>query len=112
MMSKVSVKICGLSDPSHVAVAAQAGAAYVGFVFFEKSPRNVSLAQARGLALETPAGLAKVALTVDADNAMLDMLTDSVPLLSFLLRNACCTASAASSGWRVSAYAVAKATRW
>lgn len=80
MMSKVSVKICGLSDPSHVAAAAQAGAAYVGFVFFEKSPRNVSLAQARGLALETPAGLAKVALTVNADNAFLDALTSDVPL--------------------------------
>lgn len=76
----ISVKICGLSDPMHVAAAAQAGAAYVGFVFFPKSPRNVSLAQARALALETPLGLAKVALVVNADDALLDALTAEVPL--------------------------------
>lgn len=76
----VSVKICGLSDPAHVAAAARAGAAYVGFVFFPKSPRNVSLAQARALALETPLGVAKVALVVNADDALLDALTAEVPL--------------------------------
>lgn len=76
----VSVKICGLSDPAHVAAAARAGAAYVGFVFFPKSPRNVSLAQARALALETPLGVAKVALVVNADDTLLDALTAEVPL--------------------------------
>ena len=76
----VSVKICGLSDPAHVAAAARSGAAYVGFVFFPKSPRNVSLAQARALALETPLGVAKVALVVNADDTLLDALTAEVPL--------------------------------
>jgi phosphoribosylanthranilate isomerase len=63
-----------------VSAAVEAGAAYVGFVFFEKSPRNVTLAQARALALGVPPGVAKVALTVDADDATLDALTDQVPL--------------------------------
>ena len=76
----VSVKICGLSDPAHVAAAARSGAAYVGFVFFPKSPRNVSLARARALALETPLGVAKVALVVNADDTLLDALTAEVPL--------------------------------
>lgn len=80
MMSKVSVKICGLSDPDHILAAAEAGAAYVGYVFFSKSPRNVSLDDARCLAVDTPAGVAKVALTVDADDAFLDALTAMVPL--------------------------------
>jgi phosphoribosylanthranilate isomerase len=80
MRSRVSVKICGLTQAEHVAAAAQAGAAYCGFVFFEKSPRNLSLETARGLALEAPAGLAKVALTVDADDPFLDALTQHVPL--------------------------------
>ena len=35
------VKICGLSDITHVRVAAEAGADWVGFVLFPKSPRNV-----------------------------------------------------------------------
>lgn len=77
---KTRVKICGLKEAEHVKVAAEAGASYVGFVFFEKSPRNVTLDQARALALEAPIGVAKVALTVNADNAFLDQLTQDVPL--------------------------------
>lgn len=76
----IRVKICGLKEPAHVAAAAEAGAAYVGFVFFEKSPRNVSLSQARDLAVEAPVGVAKVALTVNADDAFLDKLVETVPL--------------------------------
>ena len=79
-MPPVSVKICGLSRPEHVAAAVDAGAAYVGFVFFEKSPRNVSFETARALALGVPPGVAKVALIVNADDAFLDDLTRTVPL--------------------------------
>ena len=53
---KTRVKICGLKDPSHVQIAAEAGASYVGFVFFEKSPRNVTVAQAEALAIDVPMG--------------------------------------------------------
>jgi phosphoribosylanthranilate isomerase len=74
------VKICGLSTADTVAAAVEAGAAYVGFVFFEASPRNVSFEAARALALDVPVGVAKVALTVDADTGFLDALTASVPL--------------------------------
>lgn len=74
------VKICGLSRPADVTACANAGAAYVGFVFFAKSPRNVSLEVAKALAVDVPAGIAKVALTVNADDAMLDGLLDTVPL--------------------------------
>ena len=62
----VEVKICGLSTSETVQAATEAGADLIGFVFFPKSPRNVSLEQAASLA-----GLARgkakiVALTVDA----------------------------------------------
>ena len=76
----VRVKVCGLTRPEDVAAVASAGAAYAGFVFFPKSPRNVTLAQARDLALLAPPGLAKVALTVDADDAFLDALLAEVPV--------------------------------
>ncbi|MEO9826950.1 MAG: phosphoribosylanthranilate isomerase [Paracoccaceae bacterium] len=79
-MSDIRVKICGLSTPDTIAAAADAGAAYVGFVFFEKSPRNVSVSRARDLAVDVPLGLAKVALTVNADDAALDQIMASVPL--------------------------------
>ncbi|MEO9651455.1 MAG: phosphoribosylanthranilate isomerase [Roseobacter sp.] len=80
MKQDTSVKICGLNKPSDVVAATQAGATYVGFVFFPKSPRNVSMALARELTLQTPLGVAKVALTVNADDEFLDVLTQDVPI--------------------------------
>lgn len=80
MPDNIRVKICGLSTQEGLQAVADTGAAYVGFVFFPKSPRNVSIEQARELALAAPIGLAKVALVVDADNAFLDAITDAVPL--------------------------------
>jgi phosphoribosylanthranilate isomerase len=74
------VKICGLSDPKTLKTALEAGARYVGFVFFEKSPRNVSVEVAHDLALSVPAGVCKVALVVNSTDAELDTITDAVPL--------------------------------
>lgn len=79
-MSDVAIKFCGLSRREDVVAAASAGARYVGFVFFPKSPRNVTIAQARDLAFEVPLGIAKVALVVNADDATLDAIMDQVPL--------------------------------
>ncbi|MCA8878911.1 MAG: phosphoribosylanthranilate isomerase [Rhodobacteraceae bacterium] len=76
----VRVKFCGLTRSRDVAAAAAAGAAYVGFVFFPKSPRHLSLDAARALALDVPAGIAKVALTVDASDAELDAILAEVPI--------------------------------
>ncbi|XOY56587.1 MAG: phosphoribosylanthranilate isomerase [Rhodobacterales bacterium] len=80
MPLQTRVKICGLRDAAMLDAAVQAGAAYVGLVFFEKSPRNVTLAQAAALASMVPAGVAKVALVVNADNAQLDALLAQVPV--------------------------------
>ncbi|MAQ86155.1 MAG: phosphoribosylanthranilate isomerase [Maritimibacter sp.] len=79
-MTSTRIKFCGLSRPEDVAAAAKAGAAYVGLVFFPKSPRNVSIETAAALAAEVPVGICKVALTVNADNELLDRITDTVPL--------------------------------
>ncbi|MCB1343547.1 MAG: phosphoribosylanthranilate isomerase [Pseudooceanicola sp.] len=79
-MPAVRIKFCGLSRPADVAAAVAAGAGYVGFVFFARSPRNVSVEAARALALTVPPGVAKVALTVDAADDVLDAITGAVPL--------------------------------
>lgn len=79
-MRDVRVKICGLKTPGDVAAVAKAGAAYAGFNFFPKSPRYVTPAEARLLALSAPDGLCKVALVVDADDAVLDAIVAEVPL--------------------------------
>jgi len=79
-LGETSVKICGLTSLADVKAAAVAGANYVGFVFFEKSPRDVTVSQARALAIEVPIGIAKVALVVNATDAELDEITSAVPL--------------------------------
>ncbi len=79
-MSGIRVKICGLTRSEDVRAAVGAGAAYVGFVFYEKSPRNLSHAQAAALAAEVPPGLCKVALVVDPEDDALDALLAAVPI--------------------------------
>ena len=79
-MPDIAVKICGLRSAEDVAAALSAGARYLGFNFFARSPRSVTPNAARALALEVPPGVAKVALVVDATDATLDTLTRTVPL--------------------------------
>jgi phosphoribosylanthranilate isomerase len=62
MSMNVHVKVCGLRSAADIAAAVAANARYVGFVFFKKSPRNVSFDEAAALALEVPGGICKVAL--------------------------------------------------
>lgn len=70
----LAIKICGLSTPETLAVALDAGASHVGFIFFPKSPRNVTPDQAASLR-QAALGRAKaVAVTVDATDAELDAI--------------------------------------
>ena len=80
MVNPVSVKICGISTVDDVRACAGAGANYMGLVFFEKSPRNITIPAARDLALAAPMGLAKVALVVNPSDAELDAIAGTVPL--------------------------------
>lgn len=76
----VRVKICGLTTPDQALAAAAAGANYIGLVFFARSPRNLTLVQAPDVALAVPPGVAKVALTVDAEDAALMAILAAVPV--------------------------------
>ena len=80
MSNPVRVKICGVTSQQLMRDVGNAGAQYAGLVFFEKSPRNLSLDKARSIALEAPTGLAKVALLVNPSDRFLDSLTTTVPL--------------------------------
>jgi phosphoribosylanthranilate isomerase len=80
MSDDVRLKICGLTAPEHVRAAVEAGAGYVGFVFFPKSPRHLQLSAAASLAQLVPAGIAKVALVVNATDEELDRIVSMVPL--------------------------------
>ena len=77
------VKICGIKESRHLDAAVRYGASYVGFVFFEKSRRNLSLRSASLITRMVPNSVCKVALMVDPtdehikkvlENASIDMI--------------------------------------
>lgn len=74
------VKICGLRTEAALDAALAAGADFVGFVLFPKSPRNVSVAEAAALVRHAQAnGRAKtVTLLVDPDDALVDRVVDEI----------------------------------
>jgi phosphoribosylanthranilate isomerase len=65
------VKICGLATEAGLDAALACGADMVGFVFFDKSPRHVSLELAANLGQRAARRTCKVLVTVDADDASL-----------------------------------------
>jgi phosphoribosylanthranilate isomerase len=67
----VAVKICGVNSPEAARAVAEAQADYAGFVFFARSPRNLTPAQAGALAASLPTRIRRVALVVDADDGTL-----------------------------------------
>ncbi|TCP63040.1 phosphoribosylanthranilate isomerase [Rhodovulum bhavnagarense] len=80
MGTDIRIKICGLHTRAAIAQAASLGVAYIGLVFFPKSPRHLDIEEARALALDTPPGMAKVALTVNAEDAAIEAILNRVPI--------------------------------
>lgn len=79
-MPDIPVKICGLTHSDDLAAAVRAGARYIGFNFFPKSPRYVSPEKAAALAAEVPLGVAKVALVVNPTDEVLDEIINTAPI--------------------------------
>ncbi|MEM1237311.1 MAG: phosphoribosylanthranilate isomerase [Pseudomonadota bacterium] len=76
----VKIKFCGITRQEDVVGAAAAGAAYLGFNFFPKSPRYVTPVQAGELAALVPEGITRVALVVDPTDALLDEITGAAAM--------------------------------
>lgn len=74
----VEIKICGLSTEDAVNAAVKAGADHIGFIFFEKSPRNVSIDTAAGLREIARGKAGVVAVTVNATDEFLDEMVAQV----------------------------------
>lgn len=79
-MSVVRSKICGITRIEDALSAAEAGADAIGLVFYAKSPRAVSVQQARAIIAALPPFVTTVGLFVDASRQELEEILAAVPL--------------------------------
>ncbi len=76
----IRVKICGVNSAAAFDAAAEAGADWIGFVFFAASPRHVTPAEAAALSARHGAGPSRVGLFVEPNNAAMAAALDALPL--------------------------------
>jgi phosphoribosylanthranilate isomerase len=75
-----AVKICGLTSEEAVQAAVAGGARFTGFVFYPPSPRSLGSAHAAALVAGVPAGIIRVGVVVDPDDALLETILAKMPL--------------------------------
>ncbi|MET0239811.1 MAG: phosphoribosylanthranilate isomerase [Sphingobium sp.] len=73
-MSRLAIKICGLSTPETLRAALDHGASHVGLMHFPKSPRHLDIAALAGLASQVPPHVGRVAVVVDPDDTLIEAL--------------------------------------
>ena len=77
---KTRIKVCGIISVEDALAAVDAGADAIGLVFYDKSPRCVSISQARDIAACIPPFISVVGLFVDADDEFMQAVLEHVPL--------------------------------
>ena len=79
-MARTRIKICGITRPEDALAAAAAGVDAVGMVFYEPSPRSVTMELAAELVAVLPPFVTAVGLFVDAPEATVRATLERVPL--------------------------------
>lgn len=79
-MSKLFVKICGITRAQDAELAGALGAAAVGFVFWPGSPRYIAPATARAMTADVPAAVSKVGVFVDESPEHVARIVDDLGL--------------------------------
>lgn len=82
-MSRTRIKICGLREAADLDAAVAAGADAIGLVFYERSPRHVTLSQAVALVSRLPPFVTPVCLFVNAEPARLAEAGAALPTALF-----------------------------
>ncbi|WP_417547337.1 phosphoribosylanthranilate isomerase [Marinobacter segnicrescens] len=78
--TRIRTKICGVTRPEDALAAAEAGADAIGLVFYEPSPRSVSIEQARAIVSSVPAFVTVTGLFVNPDRMAVEQVLSRVPL--------------------------------
>lgn len=78
--TRTRVKICGITSVEDATNACNAGADAIGLVFYDKSPRHVSISQAKEICACIPPFITSVGLFLDASEEFVHSVLASVPL--------------------------------
>ncbi|TNE67189.1 MAG: phosphoribosylanthranilate isomerase [Alphaproteobacteria bacterium] len=76
----IRVKVCGISDAAHANLAAHYGARWLGFVFYEPSPRHLPIDVARAMRRHLPRSTERVGVFVNADPDYIEDAVDALDL--------------------------------
>ena len=71
------VKICGMTDAETIQTAIQHKVDYLGFVFYKKSPRNLTIEKAKQLTKNIPANVKRVAVLVNEGDEFIEQIKNS-----------------------------------
>ncbi|MEP0391299.1 MAG: phosphoribosylanthranilate isomerase [Erythrobacter sp.] len=83
---KIKIKICGIREESALEAVIDAGADFGGFIFHDKSPRNLTIEEAASLSKRANGRIARVGLIVNPQDAFLDELFAKVELEALQLQ--------------------------
>jgi phosphoribosylanthranilate isomerase len=73
---QVKVKVCGMTSLKDALVAVEGGADAVGFIFYKKSPRSVTMKTVREIVLELPPFVDTVGVFVDETAEQINKIAD------------------------------------
>jgi tryptophan synthase beta chain len=80
LIPRTRVKICGITRPQDALLAAKLGADAIGLVFYQKSPRAVTVKQAQAIIQALPAFVTVVGLFVNAEPTFVHGILAQVPI--------------------------------
>ena len=78
MTNSFEIKICGINDKSSMVEAVNSEADYIGFVFYNNSPRNLTLSLAKSLVAFRNKRSKIVALTVNAKDEFISEIKENI----------------------------------
>ena len=76
----IPTKICGITNLDDAKVAVENGASAIGFIFYEKSPRTISINNAKSISKHLPKTIARVGVFVNHEKDFIRLAISEVPL--------------------------------
>ncbi|NQU66932.1 MAG: phosphoribosylanthranilate isomerase [Candidatus Marinimicrobia bacterium] len=81
----IPVKICGITNLTDALFVVEQGASAIGFIFYEKSPRAITIQKAKSISEYIPDSIYRVGVFVNQSKFFIDQAVLDVPLTAVQL---------------------------